>query len=141
MHWLFSLVLLAVMAAPSMGQVTFNCLQPDLTFNCATFIPAFCNSIGNSTIVQGDTISRCFNVPASGGQCDFIARNMLPNPSIPNVLNCGTALNTVAAGCISAPYMTNKLGWEWSDHWVKLQVLDGSQHWELFRSGILIKFA
>ncbi|KAJ7486692.1 hypothetical protein FB451DRAFT_1534685 [Mycena latifolia] len=89
------------MVASSLGQLTISCFGPDLTFDCATFIPAFCNSIGNSTIAQIDSMARCFNVPASGGRCDFTAANMLTDPSTPIAQNCGVALETVSQRCPS----------------------------------------
>ncbi|KAJ6556591.1 TMV resistance protein Y3 [Mycena vulgaris] len=100
MYSLLSLALIAMIAAPALGQLQLNCFGQDLNLPCATFIPQFCNSIGNSTIMTSDTIQRCFNVP--GGQCDFTAANLLKNAgSNPSVQNCNTALTTVSRACPS----------------------------------------
>ncbi|KAJ7486656.1 hypothetical protein FB451DRAFT_1168068 [Mycena latifolia] len=121
MHSLFSLVLVAVMAAPSLGQLSLSCFNTDLTFDCSTFIPSFCNSVGNSTpaqIVQSDTITRCFNVAASGGRCKlgFAHRDFANDGARPQAIslrriccptlafqmsNCGAALTPVAEVCPS----------------------------------------
>ncbi|KAJ7810212.1 hypothetical protein B0H14DRAFT_2864209 [Mycena olivaceomarginata] len=93
-----------VLATTSLGQVlTINCFIPvaGQLFDCSSFVPAFCASIGNSTVAAGDTISRCFTgAPAPvGNECDLTLKNVLTTPAVPNILNCESALFAVAAEC------------------------------------------
>ncbi|KAJ7221268.1 hypothetical protein GGX14DRAFT_388458 [Mycena pura] len=94
------------------------------------FIPAFCNSIGNSTIAPNDTISRCFNNPAVGfSQCTFTVANRVTTAGVPFIPNCNAALVALTytqggSGMFSS--LTN-------DH--RLQVLDGPERrlWGVYR--------
>ncbi|KAJ6613716.1 hypothetical protein B0H10DRAFT_2221957 [Mycena sp. CBHHK59/15] len=100
-HALFSFVALSVMMTPCLGQLQLTCNIGGTKGNCTSFIPAFCNSIGNSSIAPLDTTSRCFNTPGFTGKCDLTAWNRRPGPNgnVPDVTNCVAALSTVSEAC------------------------------------------
>ncbi|KAJ7635694.1 hypothetical protein DFH06DRAFT_1336350 [Mycena polygramma] len=112
MQSLFKLVVVTVMAAPSLGQqLSLSCFAvPDFTFDCTTFILQFCNILANATVntqiltifvAPNDVVSRCFNVPSASGSCDLTTANNLANPRIPSVQDCESALATVGEVCVS----------------------------------------
>ncbi|KAJ6462211.1 hypothetical protein C8R45DRAFT_1178742 [Mycena sanguinolenta] len=99
---LLSFVSLAVLATPSLGQVTFTCL-PGTTrtaFNCTGFATTFCQTAGTATVGGGDFISRCFNGPTGSGlQCNFAAKSLIPAPDAPSAGNCVSVLQTMTLNC------------------------------------------
>ncbi|KAJ6590266.1 hypothetical protein B0H10DRAFT_1961135 [Mycena sp. CBHHK59/15] len=110
-HALFSFVALSVMMTPCLGQLQLTCNIGGTKGNCTSFIPAFCNSIGNSSIAPLDTTSRCFNTPGFTGKCDLTAWNRRPGPNgnVPDVTNCVAALSTVSEACPTRESQTSQL--------------------------------
>ncbi|KAJ7015965.1 hypothetical protein C8F04DRAFT_1283552 [Mycena alexandri] len=98
---LLSLVSLAVFATPGLGQqLQLNCTAGAAAFNCASFVPSFCSSMGNITTINGNsTYSGCFAGPGPNQSCVLTALSTISSPFAVNVTNCASALNAVSAVC------------------------------------------
>ncbi|KAJ7483565.1 hypothetical protein FB451DRAFT_108461 [Mycena latifolia] len=101
---LSGLVVLAVIATPSLGQQPgFTCFGGTVG-NCNSYVPQFCNSLGNFSFGPGDINSHCFNVGVSGKRCDLTVVNTGNSVSTPRVVNCINAMYAVNGHCASGGY-------------------------------------
>ncbi|KAJ7135713.1 hypothetical protein C8R44DRAFT_976544 [Mycena epipterygia] len=96
---LLGLLSVAIMTTPCVAQLQITCFLGGPAGDCVQFAPTFCNSLANLPVSPGDTVSRCFNGPAAGSQCAFTAVNTLTSSGVPSVVDCESALFTVADEC------------------------------------------
>ncbi|KAJ6556138.1 hypothetical protein B0H19DRAFT_1262239 [Mycena capillaripes] len=91
--------LIAVLTTPCVAQLDVTCFTGGPSGDCVEFAPTFCSSLASLSISPGDTVGHCFNGPAAGSSCQFTAVNTVGISAVPNVVNCESALFTVADEC------------------------------------------
>ncbi|KAJ7221995.1 hypothetical protein C8J57DRAFT_1730520 [Mycena rebaudengoi] len=94
---LLAFVLVAVLATPGLAQLQVSCLR-GVQFNCTSFYPTFCASVGNISVNAGNTVTACFN-NNPGQQCLLTAFNNVKGPSTISTFDCLNTLQVVSAIC------------------------------------------
>ncbi|KAJ7851354.1 hypothetical protein B0H13DRAFT_1905226 [Mycena leptocephala] len=80
------------------GQINVSCMSVGSAFDCTSFIPTFCDSIGTISVGAGNTALRCF-LDSPTTKCDLIALNVVTSGGVPDVGKCAAALETLALEC------------------------------------------
>ncbi|KAJ6504992.1 hypothetical protein C8R45DRAFT_971606, partial [Mycena sanguinolenta] len=97
---LLNLLSVAVLATPGLTQqLLLTCTGGPTAFNCSSFAPSFCTSIGNISINSIDTYSACFNGPGPNQSCVLTAQNALTGSDAIGVVGCTSSIEAISAVC------------------------------------------